>query len=150
MQDHTGRRLSVNEVLDAYQTEHAEVKAVASDRQEYGARHLRRLLSGAVTDIGIPECRDYVKKRKAEGAAASTVRRELNILTAAANHARRWKRLTVDQMPQVEVHIVPSDAPPTGAGEPGVPPIGPAVANAVYQATKKRVRVLPFSKGLSA
>ncbi len=58
--------------------------------------------------------------------------------------------LRIEQMPEVEVHIVPSDAPPTGAGEPGVPPIGPAVANAVYQATKKRVRVLPFSKGLSA
>ncbi len=58
--------------------------------------------------------------------------------------------LRIDQMPQVEVHIVPSDAPPTGAGEPGVPPIGPAVANAVYQATKKRVRVLPFAKGLTA
>ena len=57
--------------------------------------------------------------------------------------------LRIDQMPEVEVHIVPSDAPPSGAGEPGVPPIGPAVANAVYQATKKRVRVLPFSKGLS-
>ncbi|WP_373505038.1 molybdopterin cofactor-binding domain-containing protein [Aestuariivirga sp.] len=57
--------------------------------------------------------------------------------------------LRIDQMPEVEVHIIPSDAPPTGAGEPGVPPIGPAVANAVYQATKKRVRVLPFSKGLS-
>ena len=39
---------------------------------------------------------------------------------------------------------------PTGVGEPGVPPIGPALANAVYQATKKRVRVLPFSKGLTA
>lgn len=58
--------------------------------------------------------------------------------------------LRIGQMPEVEVHIVPSDAPPTGAGEPGVPPIGPAVANAVYQATKKRVRVLPFAKGLSA
>lgn len=55
--------------------------------------------------------------------------------------------LRIDQMPVVEVHIVPSDAPPTGAGEPGVPPIGPAVANAVYQATRKRVRTLPFAKG---
>jgi isoquinoline 1-oxidoreductase beta subunit len=58
--------------------------------------------------------------------------------------------LRIDQMPDVEVHIVASDAPPTGAGEPGVPPVGPAVANAVYHATKKRVRVLPFAKGLSA
>lgn len=58
--------------------------------------------------------------------------------------------LRINQMPVVEVHTVPSDAPPTGIGEPGVPPIGPALANAVYAATKKRVRVLPFSKGFTA
>ncbi|MGP0059078.1 MAG: molybdopterin cofactor-binding domain-containing protein [Beijerinckiaceae bacterium] len=54
--------------------------------------------------------------------------------------------LRLNEMPQVEVHIVASNAHPTGVGEPGVPPIGPAVANAVYQATKKRIRVLPFSR----
>ncbi len=53
-------------------------------------------------------------------------------------------------MPKVEVHWIESDAAPTGIGEPGVPPIGPALANAVYQATKKRVRTLPFAKGLTA
>jgi isoquinoline 1-oxidoreductase beta subunit len=58
--------------------------------------------------------------------------------------------LRIDQMPKVEVHIAASDAPPTGVGEPGVPPVGPALANAVYAATGKRVRVLPLSKGLSA
>ena len=58
--------------------------------------------------------------------------------------------LRIDQMPKVEVHIVASDAAPTGVGEPGVPPVGPALANAVYAATGKRVRVLPLSKGLSA
>jgi isoquinoline 1-oxidoreductase beta subunit len=49
-------------------------------------------------------------------------------------------------MPKVEVHIVPSAEPPTGVGEPGVPPIGPAVANAVAKATGKRIRALPFSR----
>jgi isoquinoline 1-oxidoreductase beta subunit len=58
--------------------------------------------------------------------------------------------LRIDAMPKVEVHIVESEAPPTGIGEPGVPPIGPAVANAVYKATGQRVRVLPFAKGLNA
>jgi isoquinoline 1-oxidoreductase beta subunit len=53
--------------------------------------------------------------------------------------------LRFDEMPAVDVHIVPSTAKPTGVGEPGVPPIGPAVANAFYQATKRRVRVLPFN-----
>jgi isoquinoline 1-oxidoreductase beta subunit len=58
--------------------------------------------------------------------------------------------LRINQMPKVEVHWVASDAAPTGIGEPGVPPVGPALANAIYQATKKRLRVLPLSKGLSA
>jgi isoquinoline 1-oxidoreductase beta subunit len=55
-----------------------------------------------------------------------------------------YQVLTIDEMPRVEVHIVPSREPPTGVGEPGVPPIGPAVANAAFAATGKRIRVLPF------
>jgi isoquinoline 1-oxidoreductase beta subunit len=53
--------------------------------------------------------------------------------------------LRINEMPWVEVHIVPSTEKPTGVGEPGVPPIGPAVANAIYAATKKRMRTLPFT-----
>ena len=52
----------------------------------------------------------------------------------------------VSDMPEVEVHIVPSTEAPTGIGEPGTPPIGPAVANAVYKATGERVRNLPMSQ----
>jgi len=47
-------------------------------------------------------------------------------------------------MPRVEVHIVPSNAKPTGVGEPGTPVIAPAVANALFAATGKRVRTLPI------
>jgi isoquinoline 1-oxidoreductase beta subunit len=57
-----------------------------------------------------------------------------------------YPMLTIDEMPKVEVHIVPSTEAPTGVGEPGVPPIGPAVANAVHAATGKSIRVLPFSR----
>ncbi len=49
-------------------------------------------------------------------------------------------------MPQVEVHIVPSAEPPTGVGEPGVPVIAPAVANALFSATGKRLRKLPLGE----
>jgi len=52
--------------------------------------------------------------------------------------------LTMDEMPRVEIHIVPSAEPPEGIGEPGLPPIAPAVANAVSRATGKRVRSLPI------
>jgi isoquinoline 1-oxidoreductase subunit beta len=57
-----------------------------------------------------------------------------------------YEVLNISEMPSVEVHILQSDAYPTGVGEPGVPPIGPAVANAYYQATKKRARTLPLSR----
>jgi isoquinoline 1-oxidoreductase beta subunit len=54
--------------------------------------------------------------------------------------------LRIDEMPKVEVHVVPSVADPTGVGEPGVPPSGPALANAVYRLTKQRIRSLPMAK----
>ncbi|MBC7996171.1 MAG: xanthine dehydrogenase family protein molybdopterin-binding subunit, partial [Rhizobacter sp.] len=51
------------------------------------------------------------------------------------------------QMPLVAVHIVPSTEPPTGMGEPGVPPLAPAFANALAQLTGKPLRSLPFEMG---
>jgi isoquinoline 1-oxidoreductase beta subunit len=61
-----------------------------------------------------------------------------------------YQVLRIDEMPKVEVHIVQSSEAPTGVGEPGVAPIGPAVANAVFAATGKRLRILPFSAGGTA
>jgi isoquinoline 1-oxidoreductase beta subunit len=56
-----------------------------------------------------------------------------------------YRLLRLQDMPALEVYIVPSEEPPTGVGEPGVPPIAPAVANAVFAATGKRVRRLPMA-----
>ncbi|MTV40197.1 xanthine dehydrogenase family protein molybdopterin-binding subunit [Duganella radicis] len=47
-------------------------------------------------------------------------------------------------MPKIAVHIVPSNDPPTGMGEPGLPPLAPAFANALFKLTGKRLRKLPF------
>ena len=55
--------------------------------------------------------------------------------------------LRMNEMPKVEVHIVPSTEKPGGIGEPGTPPIAPAVANAIFAATGKRLRSLPFDTG---
>ncbi|TDI34182.1 MAG: xanthine dehydrogenase family protein molybdopterin-binding subunit [Acidobacteria bacterium] len=55
-----------------------------------------------------------------------------------------YPMLRMDEMPEIEVHVVESDEPPTGVGEPGVPPIAPAVANALFTLTGKRVRRLPI------
>jgi isoquinoline 1-oxidoreductase beta subunit len=47
---------------------------------------------------------------------------------------------------ETHVYLVDSEAPPAGIGEPGVPPFTPALCNAVFAATGRRVRELPFSK----
>jgi CO/xanthine dehydrogenase Mo-binding subunit len=55
--------------------------------------------------------------------------------------------LQIDEIPQVEVHLVSSDGRPSGVGEMGVPPAAPAVLNAIFRATGKRIRHLPVRSG---
>jgi isoquinoline 1-oxidoreductase beta subunit len=56
----------------------------------------------------------------------------------------QYDMLRIDEMPQVEVHIVPSHAAPGGIGEASTPGIAPAVTNAIFAATGKRIRKLPI------
>ncbi|MFM0036394.1 xanthine dehydrogenase family protein molybdopterin-binding subunit [Paraburkholderia strydomiana] len=60
------------------------------------------------------------------------------------NNFDGYQVLRIAEMPKVEVHIVQSGEAPTGVGEPGVAPVGPAVANAIFAATGKRLHSLPF------
>jgi CO/xanthine dehydrogenase Mo-binding subunit len=79
-------------------------------------------------------------------------------LSAALKQQITWKKgrveqsnfndfelLRLNECPVIETHLVPSDGSPTGVGEPGVPPIAPAVANAVFAATGQRLRSLPLT-----
>jgi len=58
-----------------------------------------------------------------------------------------YRVLRIPQMPKVEVYLVPGGEKPTGVGEPGTPPIAPAVANAVFALNGKRLRTLPLNVG---
>jgi CO/xanthine dehydrogenase Mo-binding subunit len=55
-----------------------------------------------------------------------------------------YEPLRMNESPKVEAHFVSSTEPPSGAGEPPVPPLAPALCNAIYAATKNRIRKLPI------
>jgi len=95
-------------------------------------------------------------KAQFEGAAVfGTGIALLNEITASGGkiqqsnlHDYRVARMEEAPM-ETRVHIVQSDAPPAGVGEPGVPPMAPAICNAIFAATGKRVRELPVKKQLA-
>ncbi|WP_031527646.1 molybdopterin cofactor-binding domain-containing protein [Dyadobacter crusticola] len=60
------------------------------------------------------------------------------------NNFHEYNIMRLNEMPKIEVHIIDSDEVPGGVGEPGLPPIAPALGNAVFAATGKRMRTLPF------
>jgi isoquinoline 1-oxidoreductase beta subunit len=58
----------------------------------------------------------------------------------------QYRIVRIDKAPEIDVHFLASDYSPTGCGEPAFPPAAPAIANAIFAATKQRVRTLPFSE----
>ena len=102
-------------------------------------------------DCGIAVNPDQIKAQM-EGcvgfALAAALYGEIEIENGAAKQSNYhdYKVLRIQDMPVVDVHIVNSQEAPTGVGEPGVPPLAPAVANALARLTGQRVRRLPFSR----
>lgn len=76
------------------------------------------------------------------------LRNEITLTEGAVDQGNfdSYEPLRIEDMPEIEVHIVPSADAPTGVGEPGTPPIGPAVANAIFAATGKMPTRLPLSQ----
>jgi isoquinoline 1-oxidoreductase beta subunit len=64
---------------------------------------------------------------------------------AQQQNFHEYRVLRLHETPEINIHLVPSDAPPGGIGETGVPPIAPAVCNAIFAATGQRLRSLPIS-----
>lgn len=105
----------------------------------------------AAVDCGVAVNPDNIRSQIEGGVGyglGAVLRNEITLTEGAVDQANfdTYEPLRIDDMPEVEVHIVASGEAPTGVGEPGVPPIGPAVANALFRATGKWVTNLPFAK----
>jgi len=139
--DGAARGIAVAESFNSYVAQVAEVRLVD------GAVKVERVV--CAVDCGVPINPDVIKAQMEGGIGyglgailhgAITLKDGL----VEQTNFHDYMPLRINEMPKVEVYIVPSSADPTGVGEPGVPPIGPAVANAVYRLTRQRVRSLPM------
>lgn len=102
-------------------------------------------------DCGVAVNPDVIRAQMEGGIGfglGAILRNEITLTKGEVDQANfpDYEPLRITDMPAVDVHIVPSAEPPTGVGEPGVPPIGPALANAIHAATGKWVLRLPMTK----
>jgi isoquinoline 1-oxidoreductase beta subunit len=85
-----------------------------------------------------------------EGLAAA-LRHEIPLKDGRAQRSNfhDYRFLKINETPVISVAIVDTGAPLGGVGEPGIPPVAPALVNAIYSATKERVRKLPVNAAMS-
>jgi isoquinoline 1-oxidoreductase beta subunit len=140
----SGRGIAAHAYLDCgtYVAQVAEVEAKAD-----GTIHVRRVV--CAVDCGQVLNPGNVRAQMEGGIAFGLTAALYGEITlkegrVTATSFKDQPVLLLPAMPKVEVHFVASDLPPGGVGEPGLPPLAPAVGNAVFAATGKRLRSLPL------
>jgi isoquinoline 1-oxidoreductase beta subunit len=141
-----GRGVAVHESFNTYVAQVAEVTV-----KDDGSYHVDRVV--CAVDCGVAVNPDVIRAQVegSVGFALSTVLYSAITLQdgqVQQSNFHDYAVARISDMPRVEVHIVPSAANPTGIGEPAVPPLAPAVANALAAATGKRARQLPITPEL--
>lgn len=140
--DRRGRGIAVHESFGSVVAHVAEV-TVKPD----GSFRVDRVVSAV--DCGIAINPDNVRAQ-VEGSVgfglSAALHGEITLKDGVVEQSNfhDYAPIRIGEMPRVEVHLLPSVERPTGMGEPGVPPVAPAVANALAAATGKRLRKLPF------
>ena len=137
-----GRGVAVHESFHSFVAQVAEVTVKAD-----GSVKVDRIVSAV--DCGLAINPDNVRAQ-VEGsvgfALSAALHGEITLKDGVVEQGNfgDYAPIRIDEMPKVEVHIVQSAENPTGIGEPGVPPVAPAVANAIAAATGKWLTRLPF------
>jgi isoquinoline 1-oxidoreductase subunit beta len=114
---------------------------------ENGAPHVHRVVS--VVDCG-QVVNPNILEQQIQGAVvfglANALRAQITIDKGKVVQSNfdTYQPIRMNEAPKVEGFFVPSTEPPTGIGEPPIPPLAPAICNAIYAATKKRIRTLPI------
>ena len=143
-----GRGVAVHESFNSFVAEVVEVTV-----QKDGSFKVDRVV--CAVDCGVVVNPDVVKAQMEGGigyalAAALTGSITLKDGLVEQSNFNDYPVLRINEMPKVEVHIVKSAAAPTGVGEPGVPPLAPALASALRAATGKVIHTLPIGEQLQA
>lgn len=136
------RGIAVHESFSSYVAEVAEVTLKAD-----GTWKVEKIV--AAVDCGTPINPDIIRAQVESGIGyglSATIKPGLTLKNGAVEQSNfhDYEVLRIHEMPAVEVHIVPSKEKPTGIGEPGTPPVAPAVANALMSGTKQVFRALPL------
>ena len=142
-------RAGVAQGLAVHESFESFVAQVAEVSMQDGKVKVERVV--CAVDCGVAVNPDVVRAQMEGGigfALGALYYGEIEIRNgrAAQRNFDTYRSLRIHEMPKVEVHIVPSDAAPTGVGEPGVPPLAPAVANAIARLGGPRVRRLPLTR----
>ncbi|MCL7968148.1 MAG: xanthine dehydrogenase family protein molybdopterin-binding subunit [marine benthic group bacterium] len=135
------RGVAVHESFGSFVAEVAEVSVSGNEIRVHRVT--------AAIDCGIAVNPEAIEAQIQGGIAyglSATLHSEIHLKEGAARESNfdDYKVLRLAEMPDVDVHIVPSTDPPGGVGEPGTPPIAPAVANAVFALTGQRLTELPL------
>jgi isoquinoline 1-oxidoreductase beta subunit len=137
-----GRGIATHFSFDSYVGQVAEVSV-----DKTGAVRVHRMV--CAVDCGQVVNPDSVKAQMEGGIIFGLTAALKDEITLEGGRVQQrnfhdYPMLRINESPEIEVYIVPSTENPTGVGEPGVPPVAPAVANAIFAATGKRVRKLPI------
>jgi isoquinoline 1-oxidoreductase beta subunit len=135
------RGIAVAEAFGTWAAQVAEV-SISEDRV-----HVHRIT--CAVDCGMIVNPDTIRAQMESGIVyglTACLKGEITIAGGQVEQSNfdSYPLLAIDECPAIEVHIVESTQPPGGIGEPGVPPVAPAVANAVFALTGKPVRSLPI------